>query len=61
MLRKVSITGLIVFVSQGSMLQVVVALLFSIVFAVTSAWVRPKPPAWHVALLLRQHLQTAAP
>jgi hypothetical protein len=45
MLRKVSITGLIVFVSQGSMLQVVVALLLSIVFGFTSAWVRAHPPA----------------
>ena len=40
MLRKVTITGLIVFVSQGSMLQVVVALLLSIGFGFTAAWVR---------------------
>ena len=41
MLRKVGITGLIMFVSPGSMLQLVVALIFSLGFGFASAWFQP--------------------
>jgi hypothetical protein len=44
MLRKVFITGLIMFVSPGSMLQLVVALVFSIGFLTASAWLEPYGP-----------------
>ena len=41
MLRKVCITGLIIFVSRGSLLQLVVTLLLCICFLAASAWYQP--------------------
>jgi hypothetical protein len=40
-LRKVAITGLIMFVSPGSLFQLVVALLFSLGFGFAAAWFQP--------------------
>lgn len=41
MLRKVFITGLIIFVRPGSLLQIVVALASSLAFGFAAAWYRP--------------------
>jgi hypothetical protein len=41
MLRKTVITGVIMFVSIGSLLQMVVALLFTLAFSFTAAWCQP--------------------
>jgi hypothetical protein len=41
MLRKVFITGLIMFVSPGSLMQLVVALIFCLGFLTSTAWLQP--------------------
>jgi hypothetical protein len=41
MLRKAAITGLIMFVKKGSLVQLVLALLGSLVFGFASAWLQP--------------------
>jgi hypothetical protein len=41
MLRKALITGVIMFVSKGSLFQIVVALFFSLGFAFSAAWCQP--------------------
>ena len=41
MLRKAVITGLIMFVSPGSLMQIVVALLACLGFMTASAWYQP--------------------
>ena len=41
MLRKVTVTGLLMFVSKGSMFQLVVGILLCLVFLFASAWFQP--------------------
>ena len=41
MFRKVTLTGLLIFVSRGSMFQIVVTACMCAVFGTTTAWVQP--------------------
>eukprot|EP01052_Picozoa_sp_SAG31_P034226 SAG31_NODE_3969_length_3708_cov_2.601829_2_plen_150_part_00 len=41
MLRKICVTGLIIFVVPGSLLQIIVALVSSLIFGFASAWYQP--------------------
>ena len=41
MLRKICVTGLIIFVVPGSLLQIIVALISSLLFGFASAWYQP--------------------
>jgi hypothetical protein len=41
MLRKVTLTGLLMFVSKGSMLQLVVGIIMCLAFLFASAWCQP--------------------